>query len=125
MVGSMVILPTKRITTIKNKGDYLVMKKIINGKKYDTQSARLIEIYAYGNRGDFHWYSEALYQKKTKEFFLHCEGGPCSKYGETISNNQVGWGDCIKPIDEIRAKEWLEVYGSVEQYEELFGDVEE
>lgn len=101
------------------------MKKIIDGKKYDTDSAKLIESYQYGNYGDFHWYSEELYQKKTKEFFLHCEGGPCSKYGEPISNNQIGWGAFIEPISETRAKEWLEIYGSVEQYETLFGEIEE
>lgn len=52
------------------------MKKIINGKKYDTDTAKEV---GYSNNGllstDIDYIEETLYQKKTGEFFLYGEGG--------------------------------------------------
>lgn len=50
------------------------MKKIINGKKYDTESAQEICSRSSGHYGDFHRVAETLYRKKTGEFFLYGEG---------------------------------------------------
>lgn len=47
------------------------MKKIINGKKYDTDMAKEV---GYDNNGllcsDFYYIEETLYKKKTGEFFM-------------------------------------------------------
>lgn len=52
------------------------MKKIINGKKYDTETAGLICEHDNGRSWtDFYFYKECLYKKKTGEFFIHEEGG--------------------------------------------------
>lgn len=64
------------------------MKAIINGHKYNTDTAKLIASYA--NRGgwrDFHHFEEALYKKKTGEFFLHGEGGSETKYSRQVDSN--------------------------------------
>ena len=46
------------------------MKKYINGKVYDTETAQLIGTYANGgNWRDFSHYEETLYRKRTGEFF--------------------------------------------------------
>ena len=56
------------------------MKKIINGKLYDTETAKLIgrSYHGEGPR-DFRHYSEELYRKRTGEYFLYGEGGPMSR----------------------------------------------
>ena len=51
------------------------MKKIINGKKYDTATARLVGKWLYGNgKRDFYLQHEKLFCKKTGEYFLHAKG---------------------------------------------------
>ena len=43
------------------------MKKILGGKKYDTETARVVGTYWNGNSG-FGTCSETLYRKRTGEF---------------------------------------------------------
>ena len=45
------------------------MKKIINGKVYDTQKAECVGKWNNGLAG-FDWCEEELYRKRTGEFFL-------------------------------------------------------
>ena len=101
------------------------MKKIINGKKYDTNTAKEIT-YASNGYGvtDFNYSCETIYQKKTGEFFLHGEGGPLSKYRESEGH---GWcsGESIVPLTIEEAKEWMEKNASADTYESIFGEVEE
>ena len=48
------------------------MKKIINGKMYNTDTAKELAGWSSpGGRGDFSHYEETLYQKRTGEFLLH------------------------------------------------------
>ena len=52
------------------------MKQIINGKKYDTETAERLACEDAGLPvNDFAYWCEELYRKKTGEFFLHGEGG--------------------------------------------------
>lgn len=84
------------------------MKKIINGKVYDTNTAKEIcqkEPIEYQN--DLQYSCMTLYRKKTGEFFLH------------IFSNKSG--NQIEPISFNDAKSFVEEYGTSEQYEELFG----
>lgn len=61
------------------------MKKVINRKVYDTETAKPVCVYTYIFSGDFQRVTETLYRKKTGEFFLHAVGGPVSRYpNETI-----------------------------------------
>lgn len=100
------------------------MKKIIGGKRYDTETAKLI---GTGDNGypcnDFHWFEESLYLKRTGEFFLHGEGGPLSKYVRSVGNTSYG-DEKLVPITRDEAKEWVEKYLDAEDYEALF-EVEE
>lgn len=100
------------------------MIKIINRKKYDTDTATELAYYrAYTPRDFKHW-SETLYQKKTGEFFLYGEGGPMSAYAVDIGNNWKSGSSDIFPYSEEEAKDWVEKYAS-ERYEDIFGEVEE
>lgn len=102
------------------------MKRIINNKKYDTETATLIDTQTNNmNKSDYHYCSESLYQKRTGEFFLFVEnGGLPMKYDSPIfdpeNNIQI-----IIAINIDIAKKWLSIFSTVEIYEKLFGEVEE
>lgn len=102
------------------------MKKIIDGKKYDTETATRVGFYSnYGSWRDFDHFEETLYRKKTGEHFLFGEGGPATKYSESCGDNSFSGGCRIIPLTEEKAKAWAEKNLSVDEYEEIFGAVEE
>lgn len=102
------------------------MKKIINGKKYDTNTAKEV---GYWNNGllltDINYIEEILYQKKTGEFFLYGKGGARTEYAEHIGENNSRSGSNIILLAEDEAKKWAEERLAVDEYEEIFGEVEE
>lgn len=102
------------------------MNKIIKGKRYDTETAQ--EIYCASSnvgRGDFSFWEETLYKKRTGEYFLYGEGGAMSKYRTVIDQNNWSGGEKIVPLSLDEAKEWAEKYMTADEYEEEFGTVEE
>lgn len=102
------------------------MKKIINGKVYNTDTAK--EMACWSNSGDwrdFSHYRETLYQKKTGEYFLHGEGGPMTKYAKSCGQNQWSGGCQIIPLAWESAREWAEEHLSSGEYERIFGEIQE
>ncbi|MDD6445059.1 MAG: hypothetical protein PUF81_04360 [Lachnospiraceae bacterium] len=101
------------------------MKKIINGKKYDTETAECMGSWENGyGHNDFKSVEESLYRKKTGEFFLYGEGGAMSIYAESYGDTTCG-GEKIIPLTEDEAKEWAENHLDGDTYEDIFGPVEE
>ena len=102
------------------------MKKIVNGKKYDTETAKFCgyqeNMYDSGN---FYWNAETLYRKKTGDFFLYGESGPAGKYSVSCGLNSWSGGKAIVPLAEKEARKWAETYLDGEDYEKIFGEVEE
>lgn len=101
------------------------MNKIINGKRYSTDSAKEMASDSYSNYTDFHYWSETLYRKNTGEYFLHGEGGPMSRYAENIGQNQWTGGEKIIPLTVEAAQKWAEEHLTADEYESIFGEVEE
>jgi hypothetical protein len=101
------------------------MKKIIRGRKYDTDTAELVGEYQYSYPRDFNYCREELYRKRTGEFFLYGTGGPLSKYGETTGQNEWSGSEAITPLDLVDAKDWVEENCDAETYEKLFGVVDD
>jgi DNA-binding XRE family transcriptional regulator len=102
------------------------MRKIIDGKKYDTETATLVGSYSpNANRRDFRWVCEELYRKRTGEYFLYGEGGPMSKYSRQVEQNGWAEGEKIIPLSQDEAMEWAEKNLEVDEYEAEFGEVEE
>ena len=52
-------------------------------------------------------------------------GGVMTKYAERTSGGFSSTGKAIIPLTEDKAKKWAEDYLTVEEYEGIFGDVEE
>lgn len=102
------------------------MKKIINGKRYDTETATRLGEYWNGlSRRDFGFMEETLYRKKTGEYFLYGEGGPASRYSRAVGQNSWSGGERIMPMTIQEAKEWAEKHLDGDEYESIFGEVEE
>ena len=101
------------------------MKKIINGRRYDTTSAKEVGYDYYSNPGDFSYWRETLYRKNTGEFFLHGEGGPNSRYAETVGLNEWSGGERIMPLSLEDAQKWAEEHLDADEYEEIFGATED
>ena len=102
------------------------MKKIINGKVYSPDTARMIGSCSnWLDHSDPLWINETLYQKKTGEFFLVGEGGPESKYAEIIGGCRWTGGSKILPLTWEEAKEWAHNYLCKDQYDKIFGDAED
>ena len=99
------------------------MKKIINNKVYDTDTARELGMDAGGD--GFSGWCERLYQKRTGEFFLYGEGGPMTKYAHTIGQNSWSGGEKIMPLSAAKAREWAEEHLDGDDYEAIFGIPEE
>lgn len=100
------------------------MKKIINGKVYNTESAKKCGNWDNGHyTNDFAYCSEMLYQKKTGEFFLHGESHAMSKYA-THSGNNSGWGEAIIPMSYDEASKWAKEHLSGDEYIRIFGEPE-
>jgi hypothetical protein len=102
------------------------MKKIINGKKYNTETATMLADRWNGRAGgDFGRVYEELYRKKTGEYFIYGEGGAMTKYSMSAGNNCWTGGEMIIPLTEAEAREWAEKWVDADKYEEIFGEVEE
>ena len=97
------------------------MRKIINGKVYNTDTAIKISSYWNGlGNGDFNNLAEALYKSPKGTYFLAGSGGAKSKYSQSAGQNTWREGSGIYILDEIEAREWLERHGSSEEYEKEF-----
>ena len=103
------------------------MKKIINGKKYDTDTAREM---AYWDNGagvhDFNLVEKTLYRKKTGEFFLYIYGGPDTEYAkEDPAGYSWTGGERIEPLSFEAGMKFAEENMDVDEYEKEFGEVSE
>lgn len=102
------------------------MKKVINGKVYDTNTAECVGEWSNGRyTNDFSYCSEDLYRKKTGEFFLHGDGGAMSKYAKSIGDNSWSGSEIIIPLSFESAREWAEEHLTGEKYEAIFGEIVE
>jgi hypothetical protein len=97
------------------------MRKVIKGKLYDTETAQLIATWHDGYPSDFRYTREALYRKRTGEYFLHGEGGAMSPYAKSCGQNQWMGGEVIRPLAYGEARMWMEQKAEADGYESEFG----
>jgi len=99
------------------------MVKVIDGKRYNTDTAT--EIFHYWNglsSQDFRNVSEGLYVTKKGSYFLYGSGGPMSKYAVSNENTTSGSSDII-PLSKKDAFKWCEKYADREAIETHFADM--
>ncbi len=101
------------------------MKKIINGKRYDTETAKYITEWESGYPSDFSYFCETLYIKRSGEYFIHGEGNAASRYAESAGMNTWRSGERIIPLSYEDARAWGEEHMDADEYEAEFGKVAE
>lgn len=99
------------------------MKKIVNHKLYNTDTAQLLGEYSYGNGwGDVYYLYEALYRTKNGAYFIHGQGGARSAYATMVSSNSWSGGENIIPLSSKEAYDWAEEHDMIEVIEKYFLD---
>lgn len=101
------------------------MKKIINGKVYDTGKAKLIAEAHHANIKDADGKSlkQWLYQKKTGEYFVYAIGAAIEI--QNIFQHGYKPNAGIYPLTYEQAQKWAERELTAEQWEKIFGDPED
>lgn len=101
------------------------MKKIINSKVYDTDTARCVGGICSGLGDRLFGWSEDLYCKRTGEYFLHGEGGPGSKYSEPAGPSETRGSEQIYPLAYDDARAWAAQHLTADEYTAEFGEITE
>ncbi|GAB3533127.1 hypothetical protein GCM10027443_18050 [Pontibacter brevis] len=96
------------------------MIRIINGKRYNTETATEVASYS-NNLSGYQYMKEELFLTKKGAWFLYGEGGAMSKYAESAGNQS--WGSSkIIPLTPEEAFEWCESHDKVKAIEQYFHD---
>jgi hypothetical protein len=98
------------------------MKRIVNGKRYDTDAATLVATDKGSDRGSFDYYEEELYRTRSGAWFVHGYGHARSRWA--TSAGQYSWapGEGIEPMTPDDARTWLEGHGKTDALEQHFAD---
>ncbi|MFO7657482.1 MAG: hypothetical protein R6W78_10470 [Bacteroidales bacterium] len=96
------------------------MKKVIEKKSYNTETATLVAEYWNGlASNDFRHLTEDLYLTEKGQWFLHGSGGAMTKYSESNGNSTWGSSDIIL-LTASEAYNWIERYqGDVKDANEI------
>jgi hypothetical protein len=98
------------------------MKKIIDGRKYDTETATLVA--RVGSRaaavGDFSYWEADLYVTLNKRWFLAGEGGPMTWWGVSVPGGGTGGSSGIRLVDPEQAQSLLEEAELFDEMEKHF-----
>jgi hypothetical protein len=99
------------------------MKAIVNGLIYDTEDAHHIgDGGTDAPIGNFHRAWEALYRTESGRFFLAGEGGPMTRWAETLPDGARKDGSGIIPLSEAEALSWAEANLRPNIVIEVFGE---
>lgn len=99
------------------------MKKVIDGKLYDTEKATKIADYWNGlGADDFRFVHEELYVTVKGNYFLYGEGGPMTEYAESFGPNSWSGSSNIFSFTREQAYEWLVHREKTEAIIEHFSD---
>lgn len=101
------------------------MKKYIDNKLYNTETAQEIGEWDNGGFGTFNYVSETLYLKRSGEYFLYGEGGANSRYSRLCGANSWCGDEQIIPMTLEEADYWAREHLSGDEYEAAFGAIPE
>jgi hypothetical protein len=100
------------------------MKKIVDGKRYDTTTATKLDSWDNGlPNTDFGNCEEELYKTKNGNYFIYGSGGPMSSYSVSVGNNGYGGSSDIRPLTKEEAFEWCENHDLTDTIETEFADM--
>ena len=97
------------------------MKRIIEGLRYDTETATFIGRDRQCN-GSFSDWDESLYVTKSGNYFISGSGGAASRWAEPSGDNGRQGGSGIRPLTREEALQWAESHLTTDEVEAHFGD---
>ncbi len=101
------------------------MKKVIDGKLYDTETAEsLCDVSPSHARTDFCYENTLLYRTKRGTYFIAGKGGARSRWAQSVPNGTID-GSGMQIINKEEARFLVETCCTVEEYEGVFGPLEE
>jgi hypothetical protein len=102
------------------------MRKIIEGKAYDTATAQHLGNWNNGlGSHNFKWCVETLFRTSNGRYFLYGEGGPASRWARSLGDNSSSEGRDLRVLDEQGARQWVETHLRASDYEDIFGEAAE
>ncbi len=102
--------------------------RIIDGKRYNTETATLVARWSNNYApNDFEYCAEKLYRTPRGNWFTEGKGGAMSKYSQPgFCGGWTGNADVITPQSPDEALAWLEERNEVDAIERYFsGNVED
>lgn len=100
------------------------MKKYINNKQYNTETAKPVGRWDNGYPwNDFNHCREELFKKKTGEYFLYGQGGAFTAYRD-YDGDMTCSGEDITPFSYKQARQWAEEHLTSDEYESEFVKIE-
>ena len=97
------------------------MYKIINGARYNTETAKKLGSFSsHSDTRHSNYYAETLYLTKSGKYFLHGEGNAMSQYAECYGANNWGCGEKIIPMTLKEAQQWASGHLDGEKYDAIF-----
>jgi hypothetical protein len=100
------------------------MKKIINWKKYDTDTAtEVIDLYSKLSKTDFGYWECDLYRTAKGKWFIHGEGNGASVFA-IVTGTGTTAGSGLRVVSDGWVRDELERAGHDNILEEFF-DIEE
>jgi hypothetical protein len=87
------------------------MKKVINGRRWDTEKANLVCEVENGMPRDLGYVKARLYQTpRSKRYFLAGEGGPMTIFAHAVTEGTLCGGEKIIPLTTEQARNYAELY---------------
>lgn len=92
------------------------MIKVIDGKRYNTETAELVFEYSNGlPLSDFRYRSKVLYCTAKGNWFIHHVGGAMTDMAVSVGNNGRGGSEDIEPVDAEDAFGFLQAHSDDQQ----------
>jgi hypothetical protein len=90
-----------------------MMKAVINGLRYDTETAELLAHLPGGadSRSDFRYEDTAIYRTQKGRYFLAGEGGALTRWRRSLGSGGWTGGEGILALSDDEAREHLEKCG--------------
>ena len=100
---------------------------VINGKRYNTETAELVFAYWNGvGHNDFRYRTKKLYRTKNGAWFIHHDGGAMTDMAVSVGSDSRGGSEDIEPVSDDDAYGFLEAHSDElearEAIEQLFAD---
>jgi len=94
--------------------------KIIDGKRYNTETATCVAAWDNGlGYSDFRHCEESLYRTPKGAWFTSGAGGAMTSYSQACGDS-TGGGEDIRPLTDDEALEWLERNDETTEIETYF-----